>query len=79
MEQDLKILNELLDRVEELRQRTGVAPGRGHPSSFDRLREELMQAMDDAAQEKLKGKALRRRSGELFRRIVALYPAIWEQ
>lgn len=79
MPQDQVILEELLDAIEELRQRSGHRPERGHPSSVQRLRDELVRFADDVETGMLHGRKRRRRSGELFRRIVSLYPDVWRR
>ena len=79
MDQEIKILKELLDTVQELEQRVGVHPTPGHPSSVRKLQTEITGCERDIANGKLKGRALRRKSGELFRQIISLYPEIWKK
>ena len=74
---EVKILEQILDTVEDLRQRSGQPLGRGHLSSLQRLRNELEHLGREIEWKRLKGRALRRKSGELFRRIVSLFPEIW--
>ena len=71
------VLEQMLDMVEDLRQRSGQPPGRGHPSSLTRLRNDLGELRREIGWKQIKGRALRRRSGDLFRRIVSLYPEVW--
>jgi hypothetical protein len=70
--QDFVILEELLDSIEQLRQRVGSNPGRGHRSSSQQLRRDLAAFADACQLGQLYGRARKRKSGELFRKIMSL-------
>ena len=78
MKMDYQILIELLDVVEELGQRTGRKPGEGHPSSRGELEKDVSRFRETCEKGSLSGKRRKRRSGQLFRRIISLYPDIWK-
>lgn len=78
MKQDYEVLEELLDIVEQLGQRSGSDPGRGHVPSYAKLRKDLDQYRDDCERDQLKGQVRRRRSGNLLRRIVSIDPKVWK-
>ncbi len=75
--QDFEILEELLDSVEQLRQRFGSNPERGHRSSSRKLREDLDDFAYACERGDLDGPRRSRKSGELFRRILSLHPGNW--
>ena len=77
MRKDYLILEELLDVVEQLGQRLGSNPERGLQSSSRKLREEIADFADSCRRGELEGQSRKRRSGELFRRILTLHPDIW--
>jgi hypothetical protein len=76
MDRDLKILSELVDRIDELKDNlSGASPGRGrNPSSVSRLKAMISKLDRDRALGQLKGRAARRRLNELFREAIALWP-----
>ena len=76
--QDYEILEEMLDVVEHLRQRLGDTPKRGYLSSSRKLRREVDDFAGQCQRSELKGRAQKRKSGDLFRKIVALYPDLWQ-
>ena len=76
--QDL-ILTKLLETFEQLQQRLGRKPKRSYPSSSLKLRRDLADFSEKSRSGELDGKALRRKSGELFRRIIKLHPDVWRQ
>ncbi len=78
MDKDHQILSELLDTVEQLEQRSGRRPEPRQSSSIRRLRDDLAEYADDVNSGRLSGRARERRSGELFRRIINLHPAVWK-
>jgi len=75
--QDFEILEKLLDSIEQLQQRDGSNPTRGSTSSSRKLRAELATYADECRRGELKGRARKRKSGELFRRVVSLDPGVW--
>ncbi len=75
--QDFEILEELLDCVEQLQQRCGSNPKRKSASSAQVLRKDLAVFRAQARTGKIAGRARKRKSGEIFRRIVSLAPEIW--
>ena len=76
--QDHLILERLLDSIEQLQQRDGrKAPTRQSASSSRKLRAELATYADLCRRGELKGRARKRKSGELFRRIISLAPEVW--
>ena len=77
MKQDYDVLEELLDIVEQLGQRSGSDPGRGQAPSYVKLRKDLDEYRDDCERDRSKVRARRRRSGELLRRIVSIDPKVW--
>lgn len=77
--QDSEILEELLDVVEQLQQRLGGNPGRSYLSSLRKLRQEMDDFAGNCRRGVLKGRAKKRKSGDLFRRIVALSPDVWQK
>ncbi len=76
-DQDFQILEKLLDKVEELRQRCGSNPRRGHSSLLRTLQRDLASYEKECRFGKLKGRARKRQSGRLFRRILSLDPDLW--
>jgi hypothetical protein len=76
--QDFQILDELLGVFEQLGRRFGNDSERGPRSSSHRLRKDLASFADNCRQGQLKGRARKRKSGELFRRILALNPDLWD-
>ena len=78
MKKDYDVLEELLDVIEQLGQRSGNDPGRGQPPSCGQVRKDLDQYRDDCEHNRLKDRVRRRRSGELLRRIVSIDPKIWK-
>lgn len=77
--QDYKILEELLDVIEQLQQRVGGNPRRSCLSSLRKLRQDMDDYADNCRRGELKGRAKKRKSGDLFRRVVALYPDVWRK
>ena len=75
--QDTQILEELFDVVEQIQQRIGGNPRRSYPSSSLRLRKDLADFAGKCQRGELNGRARKRKSGELFRRIVSLHPDVW--
>ena len=78
MKTDYEVLDEMLDVIEHLRQLSGPEPGRCRPSSLRKLREDLGRFRDDCDAGRLARRACKRKSGELFRRVVSLHPEVWE-
>lgn len=78
MNKDHLILAELLDLIEQLQQRSGRCPEPRQSSSVRRLKDDLAEYADDVASGRLRGRARKRRSGELFRRIIRLHPGTWK-
>ena len=78
MKQDYEVLEELLDIVEQLGQRSGSDPGRGQAPSCVKLRKDLGQYRDDCEHDRLRARVRRRRSGTLLRRIVSIDPNVWK-
>jgi hypothetical protein len=76
--QDYEILEELFDTIEQLQQRSGNAPKRSYRSSSWKLRSDVSDFAETCRRGQLKGRARKRRSGELFRRIVAMHPDVWK-
>jgi hypothetical protein len=76
---DYEILEELLDVVEQLQQRTGGNPRRSYLSSSRKLRQDTDDFAGKCQHGELVGRARKRKSGELFRRIVALCPDVWRK
>ena len=77
--QDFSILEELFDTFDQLQQRIGGNPSRSYPSSSRKLRQEMADFTGRCQRGELKGRARKRKSGELFRKIVALYPGVWSK
>jgi len=75
--QEFEILGELLDSVEQWHQRDGSNPDRSSTSSSRKLRSELASLVEKCRRGEISGRARKRKSGELFRRIVSLAPEIW--
>lgn len=78
MLEDYEILAELLDSIEQLQRRTRLIRETRHSSLVGRLKNDLEEYANDAKSKKLQGRSRKRRSGELFRRIIRLYPFIWK-
>jgi len=78
MDKDQEILSELLDSIERLQQRSGESPEPRHSSSVRRLSEDLAEYADAVKSGTLRGRARKRKSGDLFRRIISLHPGIWK-
>lgn len=77
--QDFEILEEFLDTVEQLQQqRTGQAPKRSYRSLSWKLRLDVSDFADTCRRGELNGRARKRQSNELFRRIVAIHPDVWK-
>jgi len=76
-DQDFMILEQLLATCEQLQQRQRGSPQRRSPSSSQRLRRDVSGFAERCQNGQLKGRARKRKSGELFRRIVALHPDVW--
>lgn len=77
--QDFAILEELLDTLEQLQQRLGGNLNRNYPSSSRKLRKDVGEFAGKCQRGELKGRSRKRKSGELFRRIVALHPDVWKK
>lgn len=77
--EDYEILEELLETIELLQERRGIRPARDHRSSLETLQRDVADFSDACRRDVLKGQARRRRSGQLFRRILSLEPLIWER
>lgn len=75
--QDFEILEELLDVIGQLKQRLGSNPNRSYPSSSRKLRTDVADFAGKCRQGQLNGRARKRKSGELFRKIIALHPDVW--
>lgn len=75
--QDYEILEEMFDVVEQIQQRSGRAPKRSYLSSSRKLRRDVSDFAGSCRRGELQGRARKRKSGELFRRIVAMYPDVW--
>jgi hypothetical protein len=75
--QEFLILGKMLDSIEHLQQRDGIYPDRNSMSSSQRLRSELANLTDKCRSGEITGRARRRKSGEIFRRIISLAPDIW--
>lgn len=76
--QDFEILEELFDTVEQLQQRSGPAPKRSYLSSSRKLRKDLSDFADNCRHGEFSGRARKRKSGELFRRIVSMSSDVWK-
>ena len=72
--QDYEILEDMIEIIDRVRQRRGGNPQRSNLSSSRKLRMELSDYADKCRRGELKGRARKRKSGELFRRIVAGCP-----
>ena len=70
--QELKVLEELLSTAEQLRQHKGIESQRGRASSSRKLRLELADYSSQCLNGTLTGRERKRKSGELFRKIVRL-------
>jgi hypothetical protein len=77
-EQDYEILEEMFDTVEQIQQRLGGNPMRSYPSSSRKLRRDVADFAGKCRRGELIGRVRKRKSGELFRRIVALHPDVWK-
>ena len=76
---DFEILEELLDVVEQIQQRSGGNPRRSYLSSSRKLRQDTDDFAGKCQRGELKGRAKKRKSGELFRKIIALCPDVWKK
>lgn len=72
--QDHVVLEELLDAVEQLGQRSGSNLGRNQVSSSRTLHKDVRDYADACRRGELKGRARKRKSHQLFQTIIALYP-----
>ena len=77
MRKDFEILEELFDAVGQLRQRTGRRPNRSYLSSSRKLLLELAEFSGKCQCGELSGRTRKRKSGELFRKIISLDPEVW--
>ncbi len=77
--QDFEILEDLLEVIEETQQCSGSNPDSNHRSSSRKLRKDVAEFAELCRHGELKGRARKRRSGELFRRIVSLHPSAWQK
>ena len=77
--QDFEILEELFDLLEQLEQRLGEVPKRSYPSSSRKLRKDVADYAGKCQRGELNGKARKRKSGQLFRKLVALHPDVWSK
>ena len=77
MDQEFLILVELLDLIEQLHQRDGSNPNRKTRSSSLKLRSELARLSDKCRDGEITGRTRKRKSGEIFRKIISLAPEIW--
>lgn len=76
--EDNHILKSLFDKVEEIAKKSGRVPEPNRLPLVERLEVELDRYEKDVVSGKLTGRAQRRKSGELFRRILSAYPEIFE-
>ena len=76
--QDFTILEEMFDTFEHLQQRLGVSPKRSYLSSSRKLRRDVAAFTGMCRRGELIGRARKRKSNELFRRIIALHRAVWK-
>jgi hypothetical protein len=76
---DFEILEEMLAICGQIRQRCGGDPARNYVSSSRTLRQDMDDFADKCQRGELKGRARKRKSGEIFRRILALYPDVWRK
>jgi len=77
-DQDYEILVEMFDVFEQLQQRLGSKPKRSYLSSSRKLRRDVADFAGRCRRGELNGRTRKRKSGELFRRIVALHPDVWK-
>jgi hypothetical protein len=77
--QDFEILEELFDTLGQLRQRLGGNPNRSYLSSSRKLRTDVADFAGKCQQGQITGRARKRKSGELFRKIIALHPDVWSK
>jgi hypothetical protein len=75
--EDFQILEEMLDVIEDLRQRSGGRPRLTRASSSRTLRRAVVRFREECNMKLLEGRSRRRRAKELFKRLVSLYPSIW--
>ncbi|MBK8271303.1 MAG: hypothetical protein IPK83_24480 [Planctomycetes bacterium] len=76
--EDNHILKSLFDKVEEIAKKSGRVPEPNRLPLVERLEVELDRYEKDVVSGKLTGRAQRRKSGELFLRILSAYREIFE-
>ncbi len=77
--QDYEILEEMFEVFEHLQQRVGGNPKRSYPSSSWKLRQDVDDFAGKCRRGEIRGRARKRKSGELFRKIIALHPDVWSK
>jgi hypothetical protein len=77
--QDFDILEDLVETLDQIGQRLGDRPKRGYPSSSQKLRQDVSDFAESCRRGELAGRARKRKSGELFRRICSTYPGVWSK
>lgn len=75
--EDFNVLEEMLDIVEDLRQRSGDNPRLNRASSSKALRRAVVQFREECKAGELEARSRKRKAKELFRRLVSLHPSIW--
>ena len=72
--QDYLILEEMIETIDRFKRHGGQSARRDHRSSLQKLRKELSDFTGKCQRKELKGRARKRKSGELFLKIVAQFP-----
>jgi hypothetical protein len=77
--QDFEILEDLIDTLDEIQQRLGGNPKQRYLSSSRKLRRDICDFADLCRCGELNGRARKRKSGELFRKIISHHPDVWSK